>query len=302
MNPKISLFVLAAGMGSRYGGLKQMEGFGPNGETIIDYSIYDAVKTGFDKIVFVIRPEMEEAFKEVFLDKYEGKVDVQYVFQSLEMVPGWYKVDPKRVKPWGTVQATLVAKEKLTEPFLIINGDDFYGRDAFEISAKFLRNECSKDLYCLPAYKIENVLNDNGTVKRGVCKVKDGFLTSIEETYEVKRNSDGTMSGLSKDGDKVILKEGDLISMNKFGVHNTIFDHFEKEFNEFLKENDDPIEGEFLLSDFFGLMVKDGGVGMKVLNTSGEWFGVTYREDGPVVREKLAKLVKEGVYPERLEL
>lgn len=300
MNSEISLFVLAAGMGSRYGGLKQMEGFGPSGETIIDYSIYDAVKSGFNKIVFVIKPEMEEAFKEIFLSKYEDKIDIRYCFQTLDMVPNWYHVNPERVKPWGTGHALLVAREKINEPVLIINGDDFYGRGSFQVSAKFLREECSENSYCLPAYRLKNVMSDYGGVKRGVCKVKGEYLTDIEETFEIFKNRDGSISGSLINGTSVDLNPTDLISMNMFGVHPLIFGRLQKRFNEFLKKNEDELMGEFLLSNVFGDMIKDGDIKMKVLESDEEWFGVTYKEDGPIVREKLMKLVKDGVYPSPL--
>ncbi|HNU96894.1 MAG TPA: sugar phosphate nucleotidyltransferase, partial [Candidatus Portnoybacteria bacterium] len=181
MNKKITLLILAAGMGSRYGGLKQMEKFGPNGETIIDYSIYDARLAGFNKFIFIIRPDMEQAFKEIFISKYQNKIDIDYVFQSLDKIPEWYKINSQRTKPWGTVHAMLMAKDIIREPFLIINGDDFYGRESFNLAYKFLNQECSEEKYCIITYKLKNVLSDNGTVKRGVCSVKNGYLEMIEE-------------------------------------------------------------------------------------------------------------------------
>lgn len=302
MNSKISLFVLAAGMGSRYGGLKQMEGFGPNGETLIDYSIYDAMKAGFDEVVFVIRPDMEEAFKEIFMSKYEGRIDIKYVFQTLDMVPEWYEMDPERTKPWGTSHAVLVAKEVLKNPFLIINGDDFYGRESFDIAAKFLKEECDEQTYCTPAYRLENVLSDYATVKRGVCTVKDGYLTKIDETFDIQKDSNGEIRGVSWEGDQKLLSGEDPVSMNLFAVHNTVLDIFEREFNKFLKENKDALKGECLLPLVLSDSIQSGEIKMKVIQTPSTWFGVTVPEDGPVVRGKLKKLHEEGVYPEVLEV
>ncbi len=300
MNSKTSLFVLAAGMGSRYGGLKQMEGFGPNGETIIDYSIYDAMRVGFEKVVFVIRTDMEEAFKDIFMEKYKDKIDINYIFQSVDMLPDWYELSPKRTKPWGTAHALLVAKDVLKEPFLVINGDDFYGKEAFKVGGNFLRNDCKKDLYGIPAYRLENVLSDHGTVKRGICEVKGDFLEGIEETFEIERRKEGKIEGKTWDGKEMVMKNKDLVSMNMFCLHNNIFENLERRFEDFLKENEDELEGEFLLPVILSNMIKDGEVKFEVLETKGEWFGVTYPEDAGVVRVKLKELVNSGEYPENL--
>ena len=300
MNSKISVFVLAAGMGSRYGGLKQMEGFGPNGETLIDYSIYDAINAGFDQIVFVIRPDMEESFKEIFIKKYEDKIEIKYVFQTLDMLPEWYEMNPERTKPWGTAHATLVAKDVLKNPFLIINGDDFYGSDAFKRGAKFLREECSEKEYGIVAYRLGNVLSDHGTVKRGICESKDGYLTSMVETFDIQKNEDGRISGVTWDGLAKTMQDNDLTNMNMFAVHNNVFDIFEKYFEDFLKEDRDPLKGEFLLPIELSKAINNDELEIKVVETSAEWFGVTYPDDAPIVREKLKKLVEDGVYPEDL--
>ncbi len=302
MNSKISLFVLAAGMGSRYGGLKQMEGFGPSGETIIDYSIYDAVRAGFDKFVFVIRPDMEEAFKEIFMDKYKDKIDISYVFQSLDMVPSWYKLNPERTKPWGTGQALLVAKEAIKEPSYVISSDDFYGKETFNIVAKFLREECTQDLYSIPVYKLKNVLSEYGTVKRGVCFTKDGYLDHIEETFEVAKMEDGKITGQKQTGECVNLDDNTPTAMSSYGIHPSVFSNLEKRFDNFLKNLQDDLIDEYLLPEILSDMVKDRDVKIKMLETNSNWFGVTYKEDGPIVREKLKKLVEEGIYPEKLKL
>jgi len=301
MDSKITVFVLAAGMGSRYGGLKQMEGFGPNGETIIDYSIYDAIKTGFDKVVFVIRPDMKEEFKEIFLNKYDDKIKIEYCFQTVDMLPDWYKRNPERTKPWGTGHALLCARDAINKPFLIINGDDFYGRESFEISAKFLRDDCTEEIYAIPAYRLENVLSDAGSVKRGICTVRDDLLVGIQETFEMKRDEDGKINGVTWDGRPVKgIPDRALISMNMFCVHPEVFVKFAGKFGEFLKDNKDELQGEFLLPIIFSDLIDQKEIRMKVLETPSTWFGVTYPEDAEVVRTKLKELVEKGEYPENL--
>jgi NDP-sugar pyrophosphorylase family protein len=301
MDSKITVFVLAAGMGSRYGGLKQMEGFGPNGETIIDYSIYDAIKAGFDRVVFVIRPDMEEAFKEIFLEKYKGKIDIDYCFQTVDMLPDWYERNPERTKPWGTAHALLVARDYINNPFLVINADDFYGEDAFKVSAEFLREECTEDTYAVPAYRLENVLSDVGTVKRGICKTEDGYLVRIDETFDVEENSDGEINGVTWDGKPMLNVPGEtLAAMNLFCLHPSVFDKFNKGWETFLKENRDPLKGELLLTMELTNLVANHEIKMKMIEVNSPWFGVTYPEDAEVVRKKLKELVEKGEYPENL--
>ena len=301
MSQDITMFVLAAGLGSRYGGLKQMEGFGPNGETIIDYSIYDAIKAGFNKIVFVIRPDMEEAFREVFLHKYQDRIDIDYCFQTIDMLPNWFKKNPERIKPWGTGHALLCARDVIDEPFLIINGDDFYGKESFEIAAEFLKSECLDDTYAIPAYRLENVLSDAGTVKRGICTIKDGELVSIEETFEISRDENGEINGVTWDGKEMKnLDNGTLVSMNMFCVHPKAFERFSDKFEDFLKINEDELKGEFLLPIVFSELINQGNIKMKVFESPATWFGVTYPEDGDIVRKKLKELIDNGDYPENL--
>ncbi|MDD4381884.1 MAG: NTP transferase domain-containing protein [Candidatus Dojkabacteria bacterium] len=300
MNSKITLFVLAAGMGSRYGGIKQMVGFGPNGETIMDYSLYDAVRCGFDKVVFVIRPDMEKDFKEMFVEKYKGKIDIQYTFQTVDMLPDWYKLNPERVKPWGTGHALLCSKDLLDGAFALINGDDFYGRESFEIVAKFLREKCDEKNFCFPAYKLKNVLSEAGGVKRGICKMNGKYLEDIQETFEVIKNGDGSITGETVEGDPVVLTSDDLVSMNMFGLHSSMFEKMGKMFDAFLKNNKDPLKGEFLLPVVLGMLIKGNGIKIEGLETNAQWFGVTYQEDGPEVKAKLKELVDKGVYPAKL--
>jgi len=300
MEKNITLFVLAAGMGSRYGGLKQMEKFGPRGETIIDYSIYDALSAGFNKVVFVIRPDMEEAFNDIFMSKYKGKINISYVFQSCDRVPDWYKDSVQREKPWGTGHALLMGKDVIKEPCLIINGDDFYGREAFKISAEFLSNECSEKLYGITTYKLKNVLSINGTVKRGICKIENGYLKKVEEIFEIERKDDGRIYGVKLDGTKIELKDEDNVSMNMFSVYPNVFQYLEKKFGDFLKNMKDPLKDEFLLPEIFNEMISKGEMNFKAMQSDGEWFGVTYREDADYVRKRLKELTDSGVYPENL--
>ncbi len=300
MEKNITLFVLAAGMGSRYGGLKQMEKFGPRGETIIDYSIYDALSAGFNKVVFVIRPDMEEAFNDIFMSKYKGKINISYVFQSCDKVPSWYQDSVQREKPWGTGHALLMGKDVIKEPCLIINGDDFYGREAFKISAEFLSNECSEKLYGITTYKLKNVLSANGTVKRGICKIENGYLKKVEEIFEIERKDDGRIYGVKLDGTKVELRDEDNVSMNMFSVYPNVFQYLEKKFGDFLKNMKDPLKDEFLLPEIFNEMISKGEMNFKAMQSDGEWFGVTYREDADYVRKRLKELTDSGVYPENL--
>jgi dTDP-glucose pyrophosphorylase len=301
MDKTITLFVLAAGMGSRYGGLKQMEGFGPNGETIIDYSIYDAIKAGFDKVVFVIRPDMEEAFKEVFLGKYKN-IKVEYCFQSVDMLPDWYELNPERTKPWGTTHALLVSKEHINTPFLVINGDDFYGQEAFQIAADFLREECDSQNYAIIGYPLKNVMSNTGTVKRGLCKVdSNGNLKVLEETFDIKRDDKGVINGITWDGkERKDIDEDTLASMNMFCYHPEIFKEFEQEFEQFLKESEDDMKGEYIMAVGLNNIVKNGKAKIKVIRTPSDWFGVTNPEDAEVVRAKLKELAEKGEYPEKL--
>jgi NDP-sugar pyrophosphorylase family protein len=278
-----------------------MEGFGPNGETIIDYSIYDAIKAGFDRVVFVIRPDMEEAFREVFLHKYQDKIDIDYCFQTVDMLPDWYERDPDRTKPWGTAHALLCARDLLNEPFLLINGDDFYGKESFKIAADFLREECKDDTYGIPAYRLENVLSDAGTVKRGICNIEEESLVDIKETFEIERDENGVINGVTWDGESMNdIPDGALVSMNMFCIHPSVFENFDKRFDEFLKNNEDELKGEFLLPIEFSNLIDQNIIEMKVLETPSTWFGVTYPEDAEIVRTKLKELVEKGDYPANL--
>jgi len=297
---KPSLLILAAGMGSRYGGLKQMDAFGPSGETIIDYSIYDAVRCGFEKVVFVIRKDIEEDFKEVFLNKYEGKIDVDYCIQSLDMIPSSFELPESRKKPWGTAHAVLVAKEKIDTPFAVINGDDFYGGEAFQLIHDYLAKMDASSLEsCIIGYKLKNTLSENGHVSRGVCQTdSDSCLVQINERTKIERNDAGIFY---EENEKAFpLKEETIVSMNLMGFSPAVFSHMESMFTDFLKENIHTEKKEFFLPLVLDSLINVKNEKVSVINTDAKWFGVTYQADKSSTVENINKLVKSGVYPSNL--
>lgn len=310
---KPTLLVLAAGMGSRYGSLKQMDGVGPGGEAIIDYSIYDAVRAGFGKVVFVIRHLFEKDFREVFsASRFNGLIEVDFVFQELDKLPAGFIVPLDRVKPWGTNHAVMMGAEVIkTEPFAVINADDFYGRDAFRKIGAYLTGlpEGSRDNYCMVGYEIKNTLSEYGTVSRGVCGVDaHGNLESMVERTAIER-VDGTVIYRDEDGTVIYrdeygtahpLAENTPVSMNLFGFTPDYFKHSEDYFAAYLKENISHPRSEFYIPTMVNKLVEDKTAVMKVLHTSSKWFGVTYREDRPEVVGRIADLVKSGEYPEKL--
>lgn len=296
---KPTLMVLAAGMASRYGSMKQTQGFGPGGETIMDYSIYDAIRAGFGKVVFIIRKDFEENFKAIFEPKLKGKIETAYVHQEMDSFTNGFTIPADRTKPWGTAHAVLCAKNIIDEPFAVINADDFYGRDSFEKAFNFLNSECNEKTYSLIGYELAKTLSEHGTVSRGVCEVDETQnLVSVSERTKIYRN-----------GDQITYEENDekrnvpvtsTVSMNFWCFHPSIFPLTEKLFKEFLTNNIQNPKSEFfipIVSDYF--IKHEGGV-IKVIPTSSQWFGVTYKEDAPVVEKSLNKLVRDGEYPERL--
>jgi len=294
-----TLLILAAGMASRYGSMKQTEGFGPAGETIMEYSIYDAMRAGFKKVAFIIREEFAENFKAIVEPKLKGRIETGYIFQDLDMFTGNRQVPAERTKPWGTAHAVLCAKDAVNEPFAVINADDFYGRDAFEKSYKFLTEEVSENVYSIIGYDLLKTLSENGTVNRGVCQVdKNGNLSSIAERVNISEK-DGKI--ICEDGlEPKELPRDSKVSMNFWNFHPSIFPYSEKLFGEFLDENINKPKAEFfipIVADKF--INQDKGV-IKVIPTSSQWFGVTYKEDAPEVREKLNELVNKGEYPKSL--
>ncbi|NMB18753.1 MAG: nucleotidyltransferase [Erysipelothrix sp.] len=296
MKKDLTLVILAAGMGSRYGGLKQIDKFGINGEAIIDFSIYDAIEAGFNKLVLIIRKEHEEIFEEVLVAPIRKHIEVEYAFQDVNDVPDWFEIPEGREKPWGTTHALLSAKENVTTPFMICNADDYYGKKAFKVMADFL-NEVADNEASMMGYVLDNTLTDHGTVTRGVCESVDGFLNKIVETEGIKRTDLGVV-----DGDNNIIPDGTLVSMNFWGFTPDIFNLMEDKFVEFLKDdvNKDPLKAEALLPNDVGDLVEAGKLKVSVLETSDSWFGVTYQEDKPKVLETFKKFQTTGVYPEKL--
>ena len=302
---KPTLLLLAAGMGSRYGGLEQLDGLGPNGETIMDYSIYDAIQAGFGKIVWVIRKDFEQDFREKILSKYEGHIPCEIVFQSLDKIPEGYGVPDGRTKPWGTNHAVMMAKDVIKEPFCVINCDDFYNRDCFKVIGKFLSElpEGSNGKYAMVGFRVANTLSDNGSVSRGVCeKDENGHLTSCVERTEILRNAEGKVSYKDDNGQWVTTADNTPVSMNVWGFTPEYFEYSDKLFKEFLdlpttKANP---KAEYLIPWVVDKLIKAGKATCEVLDTTSKWFGVTYSADRPGVVAKIQKLVDEGVYPNKL--
>lgn len=291
-------------MGSRYGGLKQLDGLGPNGETIMDYSIYDAIKAGFGKIVFIIRKDFEEEFRTKILSKYEGHIPAELCFQSLDALPEGFTCPPERVKPWGTNHAVLMAKDIVKEPFCVINCDDFYNRDAFMVMGKFLSElpEGCTDTYSMVGYRVGNTLSENGTVARGVCsKDENGNLTTVVERTEIMR-IDGKVSYKDEQGEWVAIEDNTPVSMNVWGFTPDYFEHSEEYFKEFLADpkNMENLKAEFFIPLMVNKLINEGTSTVKVLDTTSKWFGVTYAADRDGVVERIQQLIDEGVYPKEL--
>ena len=300
---KPTLLLLAAGMGSRYGGLKQLDGLGPNGETIMDYSIYDAIKAGFGKLVFVIRKDFENDFKEKVLSKYEGHIPAELCFQSLDKLPEGFDVPEGRVKPWGTNHAVMMAKDLIHEPFCVINCDDFYNRDAFMVIGKLLSElpEGAKNDYSMVGFRIGNTLSENGTVARGICsKNEEGHLTTVVERTEIMR-VDGKVSYKDEQGNWVAVDDNTPVSMNMWGFTPDYFDYSEAYFKEFLSDpkNIENLKAEFFIPLMVNKLINEGTATVKVLDTTSKWFGVTYPEDRPETVAKIKALVDAGAYPDK---
>jgi NDP-sugar pyrophosphorylase family protein len=294
----LTLLVLAAGIGSRYGGIKQIDGFGPHGETIMDYSLFDAIRAGFTKVVFIVREEILEAVKEKFAHKVDGKIEVQFVIQSLDkLIPKEYQ-NPERVKPWGTGHAVLCAKDVINEPFVVINADDFYGKDSFASVADYFLTQNAKD-NAMVGFTLKNVLSEHGSVSRGVGETdKDGFLTTVvERTTIVKDN--GKIIAKEKDGDLVLNPDAPT-SMNFWGFQPSVFNYASGMFNEFLKNNHQNIKAEFYIPLIVNEMIHKNTGKVKVLGGGNVWFGVTYKEDKEEVSSKIKSQIAQGRYPEKL--
>ena len=301
---KPTLFLLAAGMGSRYGGLKQLDGLGPNGETIMDYSIYDAIHAGFGKLVFVIRKDFERDFREKIISKYEGHIPCELVFQSLDALPQGFACPKGRTKPWGTNHAVLMGAGVIHEPFAVINCDDFYGRDSFQVMGRFLSAlpQGSTGTYAMVGFRVGNTLSESGTVSRGICGTDERrTLTSVVERTKIQR-MDGEVKYLDDDGQWVATPETTPVSMNFWGFTPDYFSHSEEYFRTFLSDprNMENLKSEFFIPLMVDKLIKDGTATVEVLDTTSKWFGVTYPEDRPAVVEKIKSLIDSGMYPEHL--
>lgn len=299
--PAPTLLVLAAGMGSRYGGLKQIDPMGPSGETILDYSVHDALRAGFGRVVFIIRPDFEQAFREQVAARFARRVPVDFAFQTLDKLPAGWTVPPGREKPWGTTHAILCAKDVVRENFAVINADDFYGRDSYATLARFLQaaDPAGSD-FSLVGFTLRNTLSDHGTVARGVCQTDaSGLLTDIEEMTKIARAPGGALN-TREDGSTVDLTGDEPVSMNMWGFTPRLFAHLDRLFLEFLQRSGKELKGESYIPMAVGQLVRERHATCRVLPTSSEWFGVTYKEDKPVVQAKLAQLIARGEYPANL--
>ena len=304
MNKKPTLLILAAGMGSRYGGLKQIDSVGPSGETIMDYSIYDAIRAGFDKIVFIIRHDFEEAFREKIVAKYEGKIKIELAFQDPLDLPVGCTFPEGREKPWGTAHAIRSARKVIDAPFAAINADDFYGADAFKRLAEFLSNvdtESRPKRFAMVGYRLDQTLSDNGSVARGICDVApDGKLLGVTEMTKIAKKPDGAIQNEEDPANPVPLKGDSRVSLNLWGFTPALFDGMEERFAEWFHAHEGQLKAEWYIPFYVDELVKEGQATVDVLPTDSTWFGVTYRDDKPIVVEAIKKLVAAGEYPAKL--
>lgn len=295
----MTLVILAAGMGSRYGGMKQIDPINDDGNFIIDFSIYDALKTGFDKVVFVIKEDNLKDFKETIGDRISKYISVEYAFQRISDVPDWFEIPNQRSKPWGTTHALMSVMDIVDEPFAVINSDDFYGRESFDIIANHLKQlniHSDKPQFCMAGYLLKNTVTEHGTVNRGVCNVdNNGYLINIVETREIKPIGNG-----KAEYPNGMLDLNTVVSMNCWGFTPDLFPYLKSEFNKFLKNIKDPIKDESYLTDVIDYIIKNDACDIVVYNTNSSWLGVTYQEDKPAVVAGIKKLIQDGVYPEHL--
>ena len=304
MNQNFTLVILAAGMGSRFGGLKQIEPVGPSNEFIIDYSIYDAIKAGFNKVVFLIREEHYDIFRETIGSRIEKNIKVEYAFQKNDNAPLYKEELQKREKPLGTAHAILCCKDKVKEPFMMINADDFYGEDAFKVGIEYLKNINSKEIphqYGLVGYKVANTISENGSVKRGICNTNNNYLVNITESVVEKINNKIIATPLNEKEKPFEVKENDIVSMNMLLFDTSIFNYIEEEFKNFLEYNKDNLEKcEYLIPDILFKTVNEKKAICKIIKTSAKWYGITYKEDLPELKEAINKMIEQGLYKESL--
>ncbi len=289
----LTLLVMAAGMGSRFGGLKQLETVGPNNETIIDYSIYDAINAGFNKVIFIIRKEFKIEFEDKITNKFENKIKVEFAFQELTNLPSGYNCPKGRVKPWGTGHAILTAKELLNEPFVVINADDFYGYESFKVIADFYST--GKEKFSLVTFRLDKTLSRFGSVSRGLCQVNNGFLTSVVELENIEKKNDIVSS--NKD---IILDGSEPVSMNMWGFNPKLFDYLSDKIISFLEKSGNELKSEFLLPEVINELIVSSRETISILNSNSNWFGVTYKEDKPFVVNEIKRLINKEKYPKKL--
>ncbi|MGE5383473.1 MAG: nucleotidyltransferase family protein [Omnitrophica WOR_2 bacterium] len=295
---KPTLLILAAGIGSRYGGLKQIDPVGPGGQTILDYSVFDAKRAGFGKVVFIIRKDIEEDFKSVFAEKLNKTIPVEWVFQELDKLPDGHTPPIGRTKPWGTGHAVLMASKLINEPFAVINADDFYGHEAFVKAVDFFNDNQNETDYAMVAYQLKNTLSDFGTVSRGVCEAdKDGWLQSVVENTKIVRMDSGIYNTLA-DGNRYLLGEEKLVSMNFWCFKPAFFSQLESHFSQFISKNSMDLRAEFYIPTAVDDLIKSNEARVKVLPNTGQWFGVTYQEDKPIVKAKILSLTEKKIYPQ----
>ncbi|WP_288611139.1 sugar phosphate nucleotidyltransferase [uncultured Victivallis sp.] len=299
---KLTLLVLAAGMGSRYGGLKQLDEVGPSGETVMDYSVFDAMRAGFDRVVFVIRKDIEEAFRAAIGSRYADRIEVAYAFQDMNDLPAGFRVPDGRTKPWGTGQAVYAARKLLDGPFAVINADDFYGADSYRKLAGYLKSapEDGKIRGCIASFVLSNTLSENGSVSRGICSADAaGNLSKVVENTKIFRR-DGKVISVQEDGAELEFTGEELVSMNSWGFMPELVGELERLFTGFLEEHGTELKSEFYLPFAVDTLIREGRAEIKMLKSEDSWFGITYREDKPFVQAALRKLVAEGAYPEKL--
>jgi NDP-sugar pyrophosphorylase family protein len=296
---KPTLLIMAAGLGSRYGSLKQIEPIGPGGEAIIDYSVYDAIRAGFGKVVFVIKKEIEADFQGSLLKRFENRIETSYVFQELDMLPEGFSLPPDRKKPWGTAHAILISESAIDTPFAAINADDFYGYESFSELNSFLTGKNKETDYCMVGYKLKNTLSEHGTVSRGLCDIdQSGFLRTVTELTKIKQEGAGIV--YYDNDEKISLPEESIVSMNMWGFNESVFQKIKERFSAFLDESINDPKAEFYIPTMVDLLIKSGEARVKVLNSNATWFGITYKEDKEAVKQSVLSKIDSGDYPRKL--